>query len=161
MLKVEEKRFSHWGPLAVEVLKWNIGNRTEGYVFTNPKTGDRYYSIHKGFNNAVRKLGLSVNETKLRFHDLRHLHATWLHKAGVSLDVIRPLLGQRDRETTDRYVTYDRLSYGNVLKAIPRINKKTEKETPDFQLSKSLSSKMARIGKVTIQNTCFPCQRKL
>ena len=36
------------------------------------------------------------NGTKLRFHDLRHVFATWLHKAGVSLDELRFLLGHKD-----------------------------------------------------------------
>jgi len=106
---------------AVEVLKRYIGNRKKVYVFLNPRTGKRYVSIHKSFNRAVRELGLTLNVTKLRIHNLRHLHATWLHQAGVSLDVIRPLLGHKDREKTDRYVTYDRLSYGKVLNLIPNI----------------------------------------
>lgn len=81
------------GELAVEVLKRVIENRKEGYVFLNPKTNTRYYSTHKVFNKAVRKIGLTVNGTKFRFHDLRHVFATWLHQAGVSLDTLRPLMG--------------------------------------------------------------------
>jgi integrase len=112
---------------AVEVIKRNIGNRKTGYVFINPETGTRFKTIHKGFNNTVRRLGLTVNETKLRFHDLRHLHATWLHKAGVSLDIVRMLLGHRDVSTTDRYISYDRLSYGNALLLIPTLSATNEK----------------------------------
>ncbi|MFC1562748.1 site-specific integrase [candidate division KSB1 bacterium] len=123
---------------AVEVLKRNIGNRTEGHVFLNPQIGERFRTINKGFDRAVRKLGLTVNGTKFRFHDLRHVFATWLHKAGVSLDVVRPLLGHRDRETTDRYVTYNWLSYSDDLNAIPKINRNTKKETPKTLKSKSL-----------------------
>lgn len=123
---------------AVEVLKRNMGDRKKGHVFLNPQTGERFRTINKGFDKAVRELGLTVNGTKLRFHDLRHVFATWLHKAGVSLDIVRPLLGHRDRETTDRYVTYNRLSYCNVLNAIPKINRNTKKETPKTLKSKSL-----------------------
>ena len=107
------------------------------YVFLNPKTGTRYISINRTFDRAVRKLGLTVNGTKLRFHDLRHIFGTWLHQAGVSLDVIRPLLGHKDRETTDRYITYDRLSYNDVLKVIPRIERSIKKEIPDNQNPRS------------------------
>jgi integrase len=114
-------------PAAVEVIQKNIGQRKKGYVFINPETGTRFKTIHKGFNNAVRKLKLTVNDTKLRFHDLRHMHATWLHKAGVSLDIVRVLLGHRDVNTTDRYVSYDRLSYGNALSAIPTLSSTNEK----------------------------------
>lgn len=136
IIKGGRKEVFPLSPLAVEVIKRNIGDRTEGYVFVNSQTGERFHRISKGFDNAVRKIGLTVNGTKLRFHDLRHVFATWLHKAGVSLDVVRPLLGHKDRETTDRYVTYNRLSYSEVLNAIPKINRKTREETP-----KSLSIK--------------------
>ncbi len=115
-------------PAAVEVIKRNIGDRKEGHLFINPKTGKKFYSIHKGFNKAVRELGLTVNGTKFRFHDLRHVFATWLHQAGVSLDIVRPLLGHRDRKTTDRYTTYDRLSSRKVLEFIPIIRRKNEHE---------------------------------
>ncbi len=70
--------------------------------------------------------------TKLRFHDLRHIFATWLHQSGVSLDVVRPLLGHCDRENTDRYVTYDRMSYISVLNALPRIKQDKEKEAQNI-----------------------------
>ena len=82
----------------------------------------------------MRELGLTVNGTKLRFHDLRHVFATWLHQAGVSLDIIRPLLGHRDRKTTDRYTTIDRLAIGKVLNVMPNIGEKNEHK------------KMAKIG---------------
>ncbi len=109
-------------PLAIEVLKRAIGNREKGYVFLNPHTNTRYYSILKTFDRAVRKTSLTVGGKKLRFHDLRHVFATWLHKSGVSLDIVRLLLGHRDRETTDRYVTYDPMHYRNVLNVIPKID---------------------------------------
>jgi len=117
------------GELAVEVLKRVIGDRKEGYIFLNPLTKTRYYSTHKVFNKAVRKIGLTVNGTKFRFHDLRHVFATWLHQAGVSLDILRPLMGHRDRATTDRYATIDRMSIGKVLKVMPRIEQKSQKKS--------------------------------
>jgi integrase len=139
IVKGGKKEVFPLGPTAIEVIKRNMENRNGGFLFLNPKTGKRYISIHNTFDRAVRKLDLTVNGTKLRFHDIRHIHATWLHKAGVSLDVIRPLLGHRDRETTDRYVTYDRLSYGSVLKLIPKIERGIKKETSDRKNLKSLN----------------------
>ena len=114
-------------PAAVEVIKRNICNRKKGFVFINPETGTRVHTIQKSFNSAVCWLGLTVNGTKFRFHDLRHLHATWLHKAGVSLDIVRVLLDHRDISTKDRYVSYDRLSYGGALSAIPTLSATNEK----------------------------------
>jgi len=43
-------------PSAVEVIKRNIGERTEGHVFINPETGKRFRTIHKGFDRIVLKL---------------------------------------------------------------------------------------------------------
>ncbi len=114
------------GSLAVEVLKRVIGIRKEGFVFINPKTGTRYYSIHKTFDKVVRKVGITVDGTKLRFHDLRHIFATWLHNAGVSLDLLRPLMGHRDRKTTDRYATIDKIVASEALNAMPRIRTNTQ-----------------------------------
>ena len=109
-------------PAAVTVLKRLIGRRRDGYVSVNPKTGTRYRYIGTGFDRAVRRLGLrACDGSKLRFHDLRHVFATWLHKEGVSLDSLRSLLGHRDRATADRYTTVDRLEVGKVLALIPNL----------------------------------------
>jgi len=101
------------------VLKRAIGNRNTGYVFINPYTGTRYYSINRTYSRAVDRLGLRVGESRLRFHDLRHVFATWLHQSGVSLDALRPLLGHRNRDTTDRYAYLDRKAIGDVLNIMP------------------------------------------
>lgn len=109
------------GEYAVEVLKKVIGKRKKGFVFLNPKTQTRYVSIHKCFNVVVRRLNLTVNGTKLRFHDLRHVFCTWLLKQGVSIDVIRELAGHRNRATTDRYATLNRLKLSKYLSYLPEI----------------------------------------
>ncbi len=109
---------------ATALLKRVIGSRSSGYVFISPHTGTRYKAIHMSFDKAVRKLGLrAVNGSKLRFHDLRHVFATWLHRQGVSLDALRPLMGHQDRSTTDRYTTIDRLALGEVLSKIPNLRR--------------------------------------
>ena len=107
-------------------------------MFINPVTKTRYISIHKSFGKVVKKLGLTVNETKFRFHDLRHVFATWLHREGVSLDTLRPLMGHRIRATTDRYTTIDRKIAGRVLNLIPRIRDFKEKEYVTGEKSKQV-----------------------
>jgi len=93
---------------ATEILRLSIGEREAGHVFTNPRTGKRFFGRMGSFDRAVRKLGLTAkNGSKLRFHDLRHVYGNWLHRAGVSLDELRVLYGHRDRSTTDRYITPD------------------------------------------------------
>jgi integrase len=110
------------GSAATEVVRRAIGSRSEGHVFLNPQTEKRYGSISRVFDRTVRSLGLTIGDgTKVRFHDLRHILATWLHREGVSLDSLRFLPGHRDRETTDRYTTVDRLEMWNVLSLLPDI----------------------------------------
>ncbi|MFA6472631.1 MAG: site-specific integrase, partial [Candidatus Latescibacterota bacterium] len=109
------------GSAAVEVLKRVIGNRKSGYVFINPITNTRYSWVNQTFHRATEKVGLDVDGKNFRFHDLRHVFATWLHHQGVSLDILRVLLGHRNRSTTDRYASFDSDSATNVLSIMPRI----------------------------------------
>lgn len=109
-------------PNAVALLKKVIGYRKSGYVFLNPQTNNRYTSIKTSFDKAVRDLNLTASDgSKLRFHDLRHVFATWLHRRGVSLDQLRSLMGHKNRSTTDRYATVDVLETGEVLARIPNL----------------------------------------
>ena len=101
----------------------NIGTRHTGHVFINTRSGTRYMSINKVFDRAVIKAGLKVDGSKLRFHDLRHVTASWLSQKGVSLDIIRVLLDHEDRDTTDRYVSHDLRAHGELLNLLPAIRK--------------------------------------
>lgn len=127
------------GPAAIEVLKRAIGDRVEGYIFINPETNTRYVSIHKTFDRVVRRLGIIINNgTKLRIHDLRHVFATWLHREGVSLDELRFLLGHKDRATTDRYTSVDRLETGKVLNMMPNLRELSSKKNLGLKKDKAL-----------------------
>lgn len=44
-----------------------------------------------------------------------------LHREGVNLDLLRPLMGHGERDTTGRYTTIDRLEAGKVLTLLPGI----------------------------------------
>jgi integrase len=120
------------GPNGVEVLKRAIGNREKGYVFFNEQTGTRFFSVSKSFRRAVRKLDLRVGDSYLRFHDLRHVFATWLHEKGASLDELRILLGHSKRSTTDRYTTAFTSGAANVLKLMPQIRKSSSIKSKNF-----------------------------
>ena len=115
------------GTFAVNALKRVIKERKEGYVFINPQTNSRYYSIHNTFNRAVKRVGLTVNGKKLRFHDLRHVFATWLLRAGVNLEALRELMGHRNRSTTDRYAFYGRKEASWFLALMPEIASNNKK----------------------------------
>jgi integrase len=71
------------------------------YVFTNP-SGYKYHNdyISHQFKKAVRGAGL---DDRIHFHDLRHDFASSLVQRGVSLYVVKDLLGHEDQTTTQIY----------------------------------------------------------
>ena len=50
-----------------------------------------------------------------------------LHEAGASLDELPSLLGYRNRNTTDRYVTVDRENTGKILRLMPNLRQEEPK----------------------------------
>lgn len=83
------------------------------------------FAIYTGFRKESI-LGLRIEN--IQFHDLRHVFATWLHREGVSLDALRPLMGHKNRVTTDRCTTIYRLVVGEMLSLMPHIrNQKNQK----------------------------------
>jgi integrase len=143
----------------IALLQRVIADHSSGYGFINPVTSNRYVDIHRSFDKTVRTLNFKVGNTKLRFHNLCHVFATWLHQSGVSLDALRPLLGHRDRDTTDRYAYLDRKDTGKVLNIMPRIRRKKDLD----ELTPRSKSKgfLARIGKVRELTTGQPCQENV
>jgi integrase len=71
----------------------------EGYVFKNPKTGEKLNDIKKAFNSAVREAGI----TDFKFHDLRHTAGTRLADAGADAFTIAEVLGHGSLQMTKRY----------------------------------------------------------
>ncbi len=57
-----------------------------------------------------------------------HIFATWLHREGVSLYVLRPLLGNELRSTTDRYAYLDIKTIGKVVNLMPIIRRENQKK---------------------------------
>ena len=104
---------------AIKVLKRANSVRKSEYMFINPKTGNRYISIHKSFDKAVRELNLRTNGSELRFQDLRYVYAAWMHQRGVSWDQLRHLVGHKQRSTTDRYGSVSRQEMSELLELIP------------------------------------------
>ena len=68
------------------------GERKSGKLFNG---GD----FKKGFQASVKRAGIE----DFHFHDLRHTFASWLAIDGVSLFVIKELLGHKKIEMTMRY----------------------------------------------------------
>lgn len=59
----------------------------------------RITTFQKGFKAACRRAGIE----DFRIHDMRHTFASWLVMAGVSLYVVKDLLGHSSITVTERY----------------------------------------------------------
>ena len=68
------------------------------YVFVDRK-GNPFKDVKRSFDTARKKAGIQ----DFRFHDLRHCFASHLVMAGVSLLVIKELLGHKTLAMTLRY----------------------------------------------------------
>ncbi|MPN20897.1 Tyrosine recombinase XerD [bioreactor metagenome] len=69
----------------------------DSYVFSNLR-GQRYNPA--SFSRLYTYSRDSRNLPKVRFHDLRHIHATILYKNGVQAKVIQERLGHSNISTT-------------------------------------------------------------
>ncbi|MCX5804232.1 MAG: site-specific integrase [Proteobacteria bacterium] len=70
-----------------------------GYVFYDPKTGERYKEVKRSFGTALRKAGIR----DFKFHDARHTFASHLVMAGVDITTVKELLGHKTLTMTLRY----------------------------------------------------------
>jgi integrase len=69
------------------------------HLFINPRTGERYYNIHKTWGRLRNEAGLP----HLRLHDLRHQYASFLVNSGRTLYEVQQILGHSDPMVTQRY----------------------------------------------------------
>ncbi len=103
-------------PVLLSIKHRTKHNLSTNYVFTNSKgiklTQDY---VTKKFKKAVRTAGL--NE-EIHFHTLRHSFASLLAQKGVSLYIIKELLGHEDLATTQ---IYSHLEQKNLKEAINMI----------------------------------------
>ncbi|MHB1686984.1 MAG: tyrosine-type recombinase/integrase [Ignavibacteriaceae bacterium] len=85
---------------------------SKDYIFS--KNGILYHQelISKVFKRAVRKIGLSED---LHFHSLRHSFASNLVKKGISLYVVKELLGHESITTTQIYSHLQKESLVNAI----------------------------------------------
>jgi len=90
--KLEQKKHKlRLGPLYTDL---NLVNATELGTPINPS------NLRRNYNSLIKKAGLK----RIRFHDLRHTHATLLLKQGVHPKIVAERLGHADtRMTLDRY----------------------------------------------------------
>lgn len=97
-----------------ELLESLKSKQTSEYVFVNPETNKRWYSIDRAWQKARDAAGLH----DFRFHDLRHTVGTRLAKKGVPINVIQEILAHSDIRTTMQYV---HCTEGSKLEALNSI----------------------------------------
>lgn len=75
-------------------------DKTDDYLFKNPKTGKPITTIRKSFNRAA----VSIGYPDLQPRDLRRTVGTILYGEGNSLRVVRDVLFHSNVSTTERYL---------------------------------------------------------
>jgi integrase len=89
---------------------------------------------------------------RIRFHDLRHAHASWLVAGGADLQTVRERLGHASLRATEKYLhSLPGTDYG-AIEALARIRHRTTTATPAVdharpQLIRSMRARPAAIGR--------------
>ncbi len=94
-------------------------NNNSNYIFTKTNSNYKYSGdyVSKYFKRGVKKAKLN---DKYSFHTLRHSFASNLVQRGVSLFVVKELLGHSDIKTT---MIYSHLKAENLVDAVSKLNK--------------------------------------
>jgi integrase len=82
-----------------EAVRHVLESQSRGSVYVFHRNGKPAKSVRTAFEQSVKKADIS----HCRFHDLRHTFATRLVLGGVSLPVVKELLGHSTITTTMRY----------------------------------------------------------
>lgn len=132
--KSKRKRIVALSPRALEVVAELPRHWTAPWVFWSPQTGRPYHpaTIELWFRAAVERCGLDAicahGDKRLRWHDLRHTHASLADAAGVSLKALRDQLGHADSRTTERYM--HREQEGRALEIAAAMDRRPAKKAP-------------------------------
>lgn len=90
-------------------------------VFASAVGGDG--NLRWSWRRTFKKAAASIGQSKLRVHDLRHLAAINLVRAGVDLPTVQAHLGHRHLVSTFRYAAYaDETASARAANALDRIH---------------------------------------
>lgn len=91
------------------------------FVFTNHK-GLKVTHLSNSFARAVKPMGLNKGisdpRRKLTFHGLRHTDASWLVESGVSIYVVREMLGHASIAMSEMYSHVRQNSMRDAVKTL-------------------------------------------
>lgn len=85
-----------------------------------PRHG-RYVFDRRNWRKAWEASRTRAGLPKLRWHDLRHTHATWLRRAGVPLEIVQRSLGHAELATTTRYAHVADNELQEALQKLPSL----------------------------------------
>lgn len=111
--KTKRTMYKYLNDTAINLLLERQNHKIGRFVFTNPQTMDRYKSFGKGFALCKKRAGINCT-----LYDLRHTYASWLVQKGISIYLVKDLLGHSDIASTMRYAHLDYESYLNALSKI-------------------------------------------
>lgn len=109
----------------VECLE-NITKVRTGYVFINPKTGERWNDIRKAFRRAKQLAGIPMDTW---FHDSRRAFITNARRRGVDESTVMKMSGHSTRSA---FVRYNIVNEDDLRRAVEKIQ-----EGQVVELSKS------------------------
>lgn len=114
--KNKKERIIPMHQIIIEIMNRLKLESKSKYIFTNKnhyKYNDDY--ISKKFKSSVRNSGLSE---AIHFHSLRHSFASNLVRKGVSLYVVKEILGHEDISTTQIYAHLDNSALIDAVKLL-------------------------------------------
>ncbi|MFF0248218.1 tyrosine-type recombinase/integrase [Streptosporangium sandarakinum] len=108
-----------WWPSLVRAgLLGSVTNLGDGFLGTwTDKTGTERRKRFPTREEAVSHLAQHAGE-RLRFHDLRHHHATWLVSEGIPVNDVAGLIGHEQISTTLNRYTHASRDRGNRARAV-------------------------------------------
>ena len=109
--KSQKVRYIPLNTKAQEALNIALEYKNSHYVYTNPRTKNRYSKHRVWFNDVLK----AANIQNFRFHDLRHTFASKLVMRGVDLNTVRELMGHSDIKMT---LVYAHLAPEHKQKAV-------------------------------------------
>lgn len=126
------------GDEAVEILRAQMGAHPE-FVFTYPQPKPNGLVVHRPIagkltNTAWLKARKRAGFPTLRWHDFRHIWATWHAASGTPAQILQAMGGWSDRRMVDRYThlaAQHLLGHANAFvipKAQPRAHGTVERE---------------------------------